>query len=44
VSLWDALLIACASEAQANVLLTEDLSHGQIIEGTRIENPFAVLR
>ena len=38
---WDSLVIRAASKAGADVLLTEDLSHGQSIEGVRIENPFA---
>ncbi len=38
---WDGLVIRAASKSGADVLLTEDLSHGQTIEGVRIENPFA---
>ncbi|MGB8436138.1 MAG: PIN domain-containing protein [Burkholderiales bacterium] len=40
VSFWDALLIAAAKFAGATELLTEDLQHGQTIEGVRIVNPF----
>jgi len=40
VSFWDALLIAAAKFAGATELLTEDLQHGQTIEGVRISNPF----
>jgi len=40
VSFWDALIIAAAEKAGAAHILTEDLNHGQIIEGIRIENPF----
>lgn len=38
-SYWDALMIATAEEANCDVLWTEDLSHGQVIRGVRIENP-----
>lgn len=40
LSFWDALIVASAAEAGAGILLTEDLTHGQIIAGVRIENPF----
>ena len=39
-SIWDSLIIAAAMEARCSVLLTEDLQHGQTVEGLRIENPF----
>jgi predicted nucleic acid-binding protein len=41
LSFWDALIIASASNANADKILTEDLNHGQQIEGILIENPFA---
>ncbi len=41
IGYWDGLVVRAASKAGASVLLTEDLSHGQEIEGVRIENPFA---
>jgi len=41
LSFWDALVIESARRAGATRLLTEDLRHGQIISGVRIENPFA---
>ncbi len=41
ISFWDALIIEAASVAGAERLLTEDLQHGQLIAGIRIENPFA---
>jgi predicted nucleic acid-binding protein len=44
LSLWDALIVKCASAAGCSVLLTEDLSHGQTLDGVRIENPFAAVR
>ncbi len=40
LSFWDALIIASASNANAEKILTEDLNHGQQIEGILIENPF----
>ena len=40
LSFRDALIVASAAEAGAATLLTEDLSHGQIIAGVRVENPF----
>ncbi len=39
-SFWDALILEAALAAGADRLLTEDLQHGQAIEGLRIENPF----
>jgi predicted nucleic acid-binding protein len=40
VSYWDALVLYCARRSGCTVLLTEDLQHGQKIEGIRIVNPF----
>jgi predicted nucleic acid-binding protein len=40
LSLWDALIIRCAKQAGCSVLLTEDMQHGQAIDGVRIVNPF----
>jgi predicted nucleic acid-binding protein len=39
-SIWDGLIIAAANEARCSMLLSEDLQHGQILEGLRVENPF----
>jgi predicted nucleic acid-binding protein len=39
-SFWDALILEAALAAGADRLLTEDLQHGQEIEGLRVENPF----
>ena len=41
LSFWDALIVASARNAEAEKILTEDLNHGQQIEGILIENPFA---
>jgi predicted nucleic acid-binding protein len=40
ISFWDALIVEAAIKGGADRLLTEDLQHGQVIEGLRIENPF----
>lgn len=40
ISFWDALIVSSAVEARCQVLLTEDLSHGQVIAGVEIRNPF----
>jgi predicted nucleic acid-binding protein len=39
LSFWDALIVAAALRLQAKKIITEDLNHGQIIEGVLIENP-----
>jgi predicted nucleic acid-binding protein len=41
ISFWDALILASAAKAGAEVLLSEDLSSGQKVAGIRIRNPFA---
>lgn len=38
--IYDALIIAAAAEAGCRTLYSEDLAHGQTIEGVRIANPF----
>lgn len=40
ISFWDALVLRCASAAGCTRLLSEDLNHGQTVDGVRIENPF----
>ena len=40
LSFWDALIVEAALKGGADRLLTEDLQHGQLIEGMRVENPF----
>lgn len=44
ISYWDALIVVAALRSGAEVLLSEDLNHGQVFEGVRIENPFASVR
>jgi predicted nucleic acid-binding protein len=40
LSFWDALIVAAALRLQAQKIVTEDLNHGQVIEGILVENPF----
>ena len=37
---WDSLIVTAAERGAARVLYSEDLQHGRIIDGVRIENPF----
>jgi predicted nucleic acid-binding protein len=39
-SYWDSAIIAAARALGCDDLLTEDLSHGRIVEGVAIVNPF----
>jgi predicted nucleic acid-binding protein len=40
VSFWDAMILTAARRLGADVLWSEDLSHGQTVEGVTIRNPF----
>ncbi len=40
LSFWDAMIVRSAGESGCRVLLSEDLQHGRVINGVRIENPF----
>ena len=40
LSIYDALICAAAAGAAADILWTEEMNHGQMIEGVRISNPF----
>jgi predicted nucleic acid-binding protein len=40
LSFWDTLIIEAALAGGADCLLTEDMQHGQMIEGLQIQNPF----
>jgi predicted nucleic acid-binding protein len=40
LSLWDTLILRCAKQSGCSVLFTEDMQHGQVIDGVRIVNPF----
>ena len=39
LSFWDSLIIASAYQSGSDKIITEDLNHGQVIEGIIIENP-----
>lgn len=39
LSFWDALIVVAAESSKCSFLYTEDLNHGQIVRGVRIENP-----
>lgn len=39
-SYWDSAILASAIAAGVTELFTEDLSHGRIVEGVKIINPF----
>ena len=39
-SYWDSLMIRCAQVSGCKVLLSEDMHHGQVLDGVRIVNPF----
>lgn len=41
ISFWDALIVEAALAAGADYLFTEDLQHGQVIEGLRVHDPFS---
>ncbi len=41
LSFWDAMIVAAARKGGAEKILTEDLNHGERIDGVTIENPFA---
>jgi predicted nucleic acid-binding protein len=40
LSYWDALVVYSAKQAGCSVVLSEDMQHGQVIDGVRIVNPF----
>jgi predicted nucleic acid-binding protein len=39
-TIYDSLILAAALRAGCTTVFTEDLQHGQVVEGVRIENPF----
>lgn len=39
-SYWDCLVIRCALASRCKILFSEDMQHGQVIDGLRIVNPF----
>ena len=40
LSFWDSMTFASAEQDNAQILLTEDMNHGQVIVGIRVVNPF----
>ena len=40
ISYWDALILHTAKKSGCGVVLSEDMNHGQVIDGVRIVNPF----
>ena len=41
-SFWDSLIFSAAIQSGCIICYSEDLSNGQIIEGVKIVNPFAI--
>lgn len=41
ISIWDAMVVEAANRCGAEMLLSEDLSHGMRYGGTTVVNPFA---
>lgn len=42
ISWWDAQIVAAAHATGAEILLTEDLQHGQDLDGLTVVNPFGL--
>lgn len=40
LSLWDAMIVAAATQAQTPILYSEDLNHGQHYGSVQVMNPF----
>lgn len=40
LSYWDALIVAAAEASGCDIVLSEDLNHGQVYGSVRVENPF----
>lgn len=40
LSFWDALVVVSAEKAGCMKIWSEDLNHGQLIRGVKVENPF----
>ena len=43
LSWWDALIVAAAQTCECEILLTEDLQHGQMFSAVRVVDPFKSL-
>ena len=42
LSFWDSMILSAALAQGCDTLYTEDLNHGQVVEGLRIIDPFRV--
>ena len=40
ISFWDAMIVRAAENAGCSLLLSENMSDGELISGVRIKNPF----
>lgn len=40
LSYWDSAIVSAARAQRCTLLYSEDLNHGQVIDGVRIANPF----
>ena len=40
ISFWDALSVRSAPVLGCTILWTQDLNHGQVMEGVKVSNPF----
>ena len=40
LSIWDALILKAAEIGGCTTVYSEDLQHGQLIDGVRVQNPF----
>jgi predicted nucleic acid-binding protein len=43
ISFWDAMIVRSAAEVGCGIIYSEDLNHGQLYSGVRVENPFLQL-
>ena len=41
LSFWDSLILSTANDTGCIIVYSEDMNNGQIVEGTKILNPFA---
>lgn len=41
LSFWDGLIVQAALEGHASTLYSEDMQHGQVLDGLRVVSPFA---
>jgi predicted nucleic acid-binding protein len=42
ISWWDALIVVAAHQQGCRYLLTEDMQHGQVLDGLQVVNPFTL--